>query len=137
MHASQNTMPFLVDLCDALCCRTTPGEENHPPGSAFSNEIDDFLGELLPAFVCVTFWLVHPNGQACVEKQHAAVGPGGEQASVLGWGAKGRIVVLESDVHVFQGRRGKCGRADGKAEAVGLVDVMIGVLPENYGFDGM
>lgn len=42
---------------------------------------------------------------------------------------------MEGGVDIFQGRRSDGGRTDGKAEAVGLVEVVVRILAEDYGFD--
>lgn len=43
--------------------------------------------------------------------------------------------MYESLVDIFErGRRG-CGREDGKAEAVSLIDIVVGVLSYYHGFD--
>ena len=80
--------------------------------------------------------LVGLDGQAGVEEQDAAIGPGREEAAVLGRGLEVGIIFLESGVHVLQAWRGGCWRTDGEAETVGLVDVVVGVLAEDDGFDG-
>lgn len=79
--------------------------------------------------------LVGPHGQARVEQEYAAVGPGREQAALVARRGEGRVVVLEADVHVAErGGRGG-GRAHGECEAVRLVDVVVGVLAEDDDLD--
>lgn len=78
---------------------------------------------------------VSTHCKARVKQQDAMVGPGGKEPAVVGWGFESGIIVLESFVHVLKGRRRAGGWADREAEAVGLVDVVVGVLAEDDGFD--
>lgn len=75
------------------------------------------------------------HGETGVEEEDASVSPWGEEAEVVGGWLEGGIVVLEAFVDVFEG--GWCGSrwADGEAKAVGLIDVVIGILTENNHFD--
>lgn len=78
-------------------------------------------------FVCT-------HRKARIEQQDAAVGPRGKETAVVGWGFERGVVLLEGLVHVLEGRRRAGGWADGEAEAVGLVDVVVGVLAQDDGF---
>jgi hypothetical protein len=60
-----------------------------------------------------------------------------EEPAVLGWRLEVGIVLLEDRVHVLERWRGGGRRADGEAETVGLVVVVVRVLPEDDGFDGV
>lgn len=81
--------------------------------------------------------LVRTHSQARVQEQDAAVGPRCQVAVFVGRGREGRVVARERYVDVFQ----TCGRgrggAHGEGEAVGLERVVVGVLAEDYGFDGV
>jgi hypothetical protein len=74
-------------------------------------------------------------GQACVEQQDAAVGPGREEAGPLRRRREGRVVSFEALVDVLEGRRGGCRWADGEAEAVSLVGAVVRVLAEDDCFN--
>lgn len=73
-------------------------------------------------------------GEAGVEEEDAVVSPGGQEAGTVGWRAEGGVVFFQGCVHVFERGRGGCRWAHGKAEAVGLVEVVIGILAEDYCF---
>ena len=77
------------------------------------------------------------DSQTGVEEQHAAVRPGCEQAGFVGRGSEGRVVVLQTGEDVLQGGRRDRGRADGEAQAMCLVDIVVGVLAEDYSFDSV
>jgi len=83
----------------------------------------------------MTVRLVRPYRQTGIQQQDATVCPGGEETAFVGRRLEGRVVDREGFVNVCEGRGRVDGRADGEAEAVGLVDVVIGVLAEDYGFD--
>ena len=84
----------------------------------------------------VAIRLVCSHRQARVKHQHATIRPWGQQPTVLGWGCEGRVVLLDGGVNVLQGGRRGSGWADGEAEPVGLVQIVVGVLTEDDGFDG-
>lgn len=44
---------------------------------------------------------------------------------------------MEGFVDVFEGRGSRSRRSNGEAEAMGLVDVVVGVLAEDNDFDGV
>jgi hypothetical protein len=50
---------------------------------------------------------------------------------------EGWVVFLKGDVHVFEGGGRGGGRSDGEAEAVGLIVVVVWILAEDDGFDGV
>lgn len=81
--------------------------------------------------------LVCPDGETGIQEQDAAIGPRCEKPAVVGWGRECGVVLLQGDVDILERRgRGRRG-ADGEAEAVGLVEVVIGVLAEDDGLDGV
>lgn len=82
--------------------------------------------------------LVRPDRQARVEQQNAPVRPGSQQPAVPGRRGKGvRVLLFEELVDVAEGGGSGCGGPDGEAEAVGLVGAVVGVLAEDYAFDGV
>lgn len=101
MHTLQHTMHGPIHPGHALPRRVSPRQKHHAAHAHFGHGIDDFLGEFLPAVVGVAVGFGRLDCQAGVEHQHAAVRPGGEQASVLGGRAEGGVVVFQRDVHVF------------------------------------
>lgn len=81
--------------------------------------------------------LVRSYGKTGIQKQHATIRPRCEKTAVVGWGRECGVVFLQGGVDVFERRRGGRRRADGEAEPVGLVEVVVGVLAEDDGFDGV
>jgi len=81
--------------------------------------------------------LVRADRKAGIQHKYPAVCPWGEEAPVLGGRDEGRIVFFDGDVDVLERGWGGGGGADGEAEAVGLVEVVVGVLAEDDGFDGV
>ena len=77
------------------------------------------------------------NSEAGVEEEDAAVSPGGEETAFVGWCSEVGIIVFERFVDVHEGGRSRGGRANGEGKAVGLVDVVVGVLADYDGFDGV
>jgi len=135
MHTHQHTMPLLIHLANPLPCRRSPRQEHHPSHSLLINNFNNFLRELLPASVCVGICFVSADREAGVQEEDAAVGPGGQQTTLIwGWG-EGGIVILEAGVDVFQGRGSRGGRANREGEAMGLVEVVVRVLAKDNGLD--
>lgn len=77
------------------------------------------------------------DSQTSVQHEHAPLGPGNEQTPIIRGCHEIRVVLFDALVDVYQ--RGGCasGWADGEAEAVGLVVVVVGVLADNDGLDGV
>ena len=71
-------MPAAIDLGDVFLGGRAPGEEDDAAagGVQAGDDVDDLLGEALPALVGVAVGLVGAHGEAGVEHEHAAVGPG-------------------------------------------------------------
>lgn len=136
MHTLQYIMRTLIHPPQPLPRRRSPGKKHHAPRPHFRHGIDNLLGEFLPAVIGVAVGFARFDRQAGVEHQHAAVGPGGEQAAILGRGQERRVVVFKGDVDVFEGWGGAGRWADGESEAVSLVGPVVGVLAYYHGFDG-
>lgn len=79
--------------------------------------------------------LVSADGQTCVEHEYAALGPWCEQTTFVRRRLEAGVVLLESDVHVSEGRRGDGRTSNGEGKAVGLIDVVVRVLTEDDDFD--
>lgn len=126
-----------IDALHSALRRLAPGQEHNTSCTLRSHGIDDLLCELLPTFVCVGVRGVRLDRQACVEQQDAAVGPWREKPTVFGRRSEGRVVPFEALVDVLQGGRSGCRRADGEAETVCLVVVVIGILADDDGFNGL
>lgn len=136
MDALQHQVLRAVDSSAFLLSRTTPGQKDHTTRSLLGDKIDDLLGEAFPALARMTKGFMSPNGQASVEEQDTAICPRSEESTFVWRCLKCRVILLESDVDVFQ-RRGRWRWwTNGEAETMGLVVVMIWVLAENDGFDG-
>lgn len=84
--------------------------------------------------VRMTIRVVCSYGKTGIQEQHAAIRPRRKKSAVVGWGCECGVVLLQGYVNVLE-RRG-CGRrrADGEAETVSLVEVVIGVLTDDDGF---
>lgn len=136
MHTPQYAMLLLIDLRHPLARRFAPRQEHDTPRPGLDHGVDYLLCEALPAFSGVAVGLVRAHGETGVEEENAAVCPGGEEAASVGRGVKGRVVRFQGGVDVLQGWRSRGGRADGEAETVGLVEVVVGVLADDDGFDG-
>jgi len=117
--------------------RRSPSQEHHSSGPLRSNSIYDLLREFLPAAIGMRVGFVSTHGETGVEQEDAAVGPGSEEAAVLGGWDEGGVVFGKRFVDVFQGGRGGSWGLDGEREAVCLVVVMVGVLADDYGFHGV
>ena len=74
--------------------------------------------------------------QTCIQQQHPPVRPRRQEASVFRRRFKGRVVFCEGDIDVLQGRRGRGRWSNGETEAVGLIDVVVGVLAKDDDFNG-
>lgn len=72
-----------------------------------------------------------------VQEQHAAVSPRCQKTAVLGWGCECRVVLLQGNVDILEGSGCGSRRADRETETVGLVEVVIGILTDDDGFDGV
>lgn len=84
----------------------------------------------------MTVGVVSADGQTCIEKQDATVGPRRQKTTFVRRRVEGRVIFLQSGVDVLERRWGGCWGTNGEAEAVGLVEVVVGVLAEDDGFDG-
>ena len=123
------------DLRAPLLRRRAPRQKHDAPTPHSDDRVDDFLRELLPAFVAVRVGFVRADRQARVEEQHALLRPRGEEAAVLLGRDERGVVALQGGVHVFQTGWGRRGWADGETQAVGLVVVVVRVLAEDDGAD--
>ena len=137
MHTLQNAMFPLVYLGNPLPRRLSPSQKYHAPRPHFHHRINDFLRELLPPVIRMAICLVRAHRETGVEKEDSAVCPWGEEAAVLGRRGESRVVVFEGYVNVFQGGWRGDGGANGEAETVGLVEVVVGVLADDDDFDGV
>lgn len=137
MHTLQHQMlPALLKLPTPLLRRLSPSQKHHPLRPLRSHSINHFLRESFPTLLGMGISFVRTHGEAGIEHEDAAIGPGGEEAAIFGWRGEVGVVFFEGDVHVFERGRGRGRWSDGEAEAVGLIDVVVGVLAEDDGFDG-
>ena len=114
-----------------------PGQKHHPATPHTRDRIHDLLREALPALALVRVGRVRAHGQARIQQQHAAVGPGRQQAGVLRWRLKGvGEVAAQAGEDVLEARGRGRRRPHREAEAVRLVDVVVWVLSEDDAFDG-
>lgn len=121
-------MSLAVDLGHAVARRLPPGEEHDAARPLLRDKVDDLLREGLPAAFLVRVGRVRADGEACVEHEDAALGPGRQEPAVLRRRHERGIVVFERLVHVLERGRGGRGRAYREAKTVRLVVVVVGVL---------
>lgn len=101
MHRFKHTVRLvLLDMADALLRRRAPGQEHDAIAALFRDNVNHTLREALPAMVGVAVGLVGTHRQACVEQQHAAIGPRREQASFARRRFKLGIVLFDRFVDV-------------------------------------
>jgi hypothetical protein len=77
------------------------------------------------------------DSQAGVEHKNTLLRPWRQEAAILWRRRKRWVVILQRDVHVLQARRSGSRRANGEAEAMGLIVVVIWVLTKDYCFHGV
>ena len=128
MHRLQHQMLTSIDLRTPFLRRRAPGQEHDASPSLLGHDVNNFLREVLPTFVSMAVRFVRADGEAGVEQQDSSIGPRCEEPAVLGWSVEVRVVFLEGGVHVLQAWWSRRRWTDGEAEAVGLVDVVVGVL---------
>lgn len=136
MYALQKTMPLLIHARHPLLRRHPPRQKHHALRPHPRHSVNDLLRKPLPSMVRVAVRLVRTDRETGIQHEDAAIGPGGEEAAVSGGRGEVGVVFFDGRVDVFEGGRGGGGGPDGEAEAVGLVEVVVGVLAEDNGFDG-
>lgn len=135
MDTLKDAMPGLVHLGHPLRRRQSPGQKDDPFGPLFGHGVDDLLGELLPAMLGMTVGLVCTHCQACVQHQHTTFGPWRKQATLFRWWFEARVIILQRDINVLQGR-GRLARGPHReAESMRLADIVVWVLAENDDLD--
>ena len=121
----------------ALLRRRPPSHENHAITAHLDHSIDHLLRQQLPPLALVLICLAPAHRQACVQQQHAAIGPWRQQTALFRWGLVVWVVDLQRFIDVGEGGGSGCGWADGEGEAVGLVGAVVGVLACDDDFDGV
>ena len=112
MHALQNTVPDSINLLHPIGSRRSPSQEHYAIGPLLSNNVNDSLGEFLPAAVGMAAGLVCPDCQAGVQQQNSSISPWSEQSSSIGWRREGVVIFFESLIDVLEGGWRGCRRAD-------------------------
>lgn len=135
VHAFEHKVLLRVDAPGTLLGRHTPRQENNTIGADAVHCFNDLLCETLPSLLTMTVGLVSPHRQARVEQENAAVGPWRQQAAILRRCFEVRVIFLQRNVDVFERGGSGRGRADGEAETVGLVDVVVRILTKDDGLD--
>lgn len=137
MHRLQNTMLRLINLGHPRPRRFPPRQKHDSIAPHPRNKVNRLLREPLPSLAGVTVRRVCANSQTSVEHKDTPLCPGNEETPVIrGW-HKVWVVLFDALVDVDEGRGCAGGWADGEAEAVGLVFVVVGVLADDDGFDGV
>jgi len=63
MHALEHTVPAAINLGHSLTSWSSPCQKNHPSSPLLCYNIDDFLGEFLPAFVRMAIGFMGSDSQ--------------------------------------------------------------------------
>jgi hypothetical protein len=119
---------LLIDASDTIGRRSTPSQKNHAMASDLRHRLNHLLRQLLPALVFVGVWIASLDGEDGVDHEDAAICPWSQKASLLGRSLEVGVVFLQGDVDVLKGGWGRGRRSDGKAETMGLVGPVVGVL---------
>lgn len=123
-----------VNLHTSFLRRRSPSKYHDPFTTLFHNYVNHFLRELLPAFVRVTVGLMGSNRKTSIEEQYAAVRPRGKKPTSIRRFFEVWVVFFQGDVYVLEGWRCRDGWADGEAEPVRLIDIVIGILTNDERF---
>jgi hypothetical protein len=85
----------------------------------------------------VRICLVSTDRQTCVQKQDTTVCPGCQETALVWRRLVVWVIDLERLVDVLEGWWGGCRRADGEAETVRLVRIVVWVLACDDDLDGI
>lgn len=136
MHALQHTVLLLVDARTPLLRWSPPRQKDDTFGPLLCYNVNHLLRELLPSVTGMRVGFALANGEACVEQEHATISPWGQQSSFVRWRLERLgIFGFQQFVDVGERRRSRRGRADGEAQAMGLVGTVIRVLAEDDDLD--
>lgn len=100
MHRLQNTMLRLINLRNPRAGRFPPRQKDDSIPTNPRNKVNRLLRKLLPPLAGVAVGLVCADGQTSVDHEDAPLGPGDEQASVVGRCDKVGIVLFDALVDV-------------------------------------
>jgi len=75
--------------------------------------------------------LIAANGESSIEHEHTTVGPWRQESTLIGRRFEVREIVFQGGVDVLQRRWGRGGWADGEAEAMSLVGIVVWILTQN------
>lgn len=75
--------------------RFAPSQEHDAVAPLFGDDLENAFREAFPALLLVRVRLVRLNGEAGIEKEDTAVGPGSEEAAVFGGRLEGGVVIFE------------------------------------------
>jgi hypothetical protein len=135
MYTLQDEMFVHGNTLGPVLCWSAPSEEHDAVRADLGHCIDDLLGQQLPALSRVRVRITSTDSQACVQEQHTAICPWGQEAALVWWGLVVGVVDLERLVDVLEGRWGGCRWANGEAEAMCLVGAVVGILTGNDHLD--
>lgn len=128
MNTLQYAVLILIHLLDPKAGWFPPSQEHHTSRPTLRHNINDLLSKAFPSFTRMAVCFVCPYRKACIQQQDATVRPWGQQSSVLRRRLEVGVVLLECFVYILKGGWGRRRCTHGEAQAVGLVDVVIGVL---------
>ena len=131
VHAGENKMARTVDYGTLALGVRTPEDEDEVV-TPYVQFTDDGIGEFLPALPLVRGCSMSTNSKGGIEQQHTLIGPAGK-VTIRRW--RGTEVVLNLLEYVNQRGRHGGRRTDGKAHAVGLPRLMIGILSKKQQSD--
>jgi hypothetical protein len=137
VNALEHIVLGAVDTCTALLCRRAPGQKDNTASALLADKIDDLLCKLLPAFTGMRVGLVGAHSEAGIQQQYAAISPRCEQTSLVRWRFERRIFLFQCFVDILEGWGRRSRGPDGKTKAVSLVVIMVWVLAEDNGLDGI
>lgn len=83
MYTLKDAMSGLFHLGHPLRRWLSPSQKDDSFGPLRCHNVDDLLGELLPATFGMAISLTRTHRETCVQHQHAAVRPGCKQASPI------------------------------------------------------
>lgn len=87
--------------------------------------------------VCMGIGLMCSNCKTRIDEKDSAVCPGRKKTAIIGRWFEIWIIFCKGFEDIFEGGRSRCRSANGETETMGLVEVMIRILTNDYSFDGI
>lgn len=131
MRRLQDQMLRIIQHALLTLCRASPQDEYDRSVLAVQGH-DCCIREFFPADTAMGICLMGSNRKYGIQHQNSLLRPLC-QTAMAGYGTS--QVFMQFLVYVDQGRRDFHTLFYGKAEAVGLSVIVVGILPQNYHFD--